>query len=200
MNKLSETSIPQNYSTGLYNDKSYDLSAELTATVADIIFTSTSECLGNYKTKEHPVAFIYKRNNDDFIAGAVIKYMPNEDDKSKPGSWSYVWTWNKEDIPNNATLIDISSLDCYEYFRGTARSKYSIAFKDQAAIYEITRYFLEVVKKWLDDNASDTEEIGVQLEGVFVATAAVENGVVYKSLVPEGEIKKLIKDDAAIEV
>lgn len=200
MNKLSETSIPQNYSTGLYNDKSYDVSAEFTGTIADILFTATSQCLGDVKTKNHPVAFVFKRNNNDFIAGAVIKYMPNEDDKSKPGSWSYVWTWDKDDIPADATLMDMNSLNCYETFRAVAANKYSLAFKNILAIYEVSRYFLETVSKWLDDNANDAEEIGVTLEGVFVATAIVEDGTIYKSLVPEGEIKKLIKDDSAIEV
>ena len=75
-----------------------------------------------------------------------------------------------------------------------------MAFKDTAAVVEVTRFFLEQVKKWLEENASETEEVGVEQEGVFQATVSVENGEKAFSLVPEGEIKKLIKDDASIEV
>ena len=200
MNKLTETSIPQNYSAKLYNELCYDFSASFTPMMADIIFTAVSQFLGDIKSKDKPTSFVIKKANDDFIAGATIMFIPNEDDKTKAGSWSYTWTWNKDDIPSNATLVDITDPNGYKYFRVIAASKYNAAFRDQGSIIEITRYLLETISKWLDDNATDTEEIGVQLEGVFLATATVENGVIYKSLVPEGEIKKLIKDDSQLEV
>ena len=56
------------------------------------------------------------------------------------------------------------------------------------------------IKKWLEANAVEGEEVGVELDGIFQASVAVENGEKVFSLVPDGEIKKLIKDDAAIEV
>ena len=200
MIKLMESQIPQNFATGLYNDKSYDLSGQHTEMMADIIFTGVSNALGAIKTKEQPVAFIFKKNNDEFICGAVIKFIPNDDDPTKAGSWSYVWTFDKEDIPANAKLIGCEDANIIAYFRGVARNKYGAAFRDQAAITECTRYLMQTISKWLDENASDQEEVGVELEGVFQATVAVENGIKYKALVPEGEIKKLIKDDSAIEV
>ena len=52
MVKLNETNIPQNFSTGMYNDKGYDLSRDHTSLVADILFTGVSECLGDVKTKD----------------------------------------------------------------------------------------------------------------------------------------------------
>ena len=73
------------------------------------------------------------------------------------------------------------------------------AFRDQAAIIEVTRYFLETLSKWLEENVVETEEIAVEEPGVFQAAICIENGQRVKSLVPEGEIKKLIKDDSAIE-
>ena len=200
MVKLNETNIPQNFSTGMYNDKGYDLSRDHTSLIADILFTGVSECLGDVKTKEHPVAFVFKKNNDEFIAAAVVQYIENKDDKNKAGAWSYVWTWDQDDVPKNARLVGPENAEMGVYFRGVSKNKYGAAFRDQAAIIEVTRYFLETLSKWLEENASESEEIAVEEPGVFQAAIAIENGVRVKSLVPEGEIKKLIKDDSAIEV
>lgn len=200
MVKLNETNIPQNFSTGMYNDKGYDISRDHTSLVADILFTGVSECLGDIKTKEQPVAFVFKKNNDEFIAAAVVQYIENTDDKNQAGAWSYVWTWNQEDVPKNAKLVGPEDANLGVYFRGVSKNKYGAAFRDQAAIIEVTRYFLETLSKWLDENAVDTEEIAVEEPGVFQAAIVIENDQRIKSLVPEGEIKKLIKDDSAIEV
>jgi hypothetical protein len=200
MVKLNETNIPQNFSTGMYNDKGYDISRDHASLVADILFTGVSECLGDIKTKEQPTAFVFKRNNDEFIAAAVVQFIENEDDKSKVGAWSYVWTWNQDDVPKNAKLVGPENADLGVYFRGVSKNKYGAAFRDQAAIIEVTRYFLETLSKWLEENASESEEIAVEEPGIFQAAIAIEDGQRVKSLVPEGEIKKLIKDDSAIEV
>ena len=69
------------------------------------------------------------------------------------------------------------------------------------SIYETTKYVLKTIRKWLDENAVDKEERGVELDGVFEARVAVEEGgEKVMSIEPAGEIKKLIKDDSAIEV
>ena len=200
MVELMSTNIPQNFSMGLYNDKGYDLSADHTPIIADIMFTGVSECLGDVKKRETPTAFVFKKNNDEFIAAAIVQFIANDDDKSKAGQWSYTWTWDAADVPSNAVLIGPERPEMGIYFRGVSKNKYGAAFRDHSAIIEVTRYFLEVLKKWLDENASESEEIAVQLEGVFQAAVAVENGEKVMSIVPEGEIKKLIKDDSAIEV
>ena len=153
MVKLNETNIPQNFSTGMYNDKGYDLSRDHTSLVADILFTGVSECLGDVKTKDHPVAFVFKKNNDEFIAAAVVQFISNKDDKGKAGAWSYVWTWNAEDVPKNAKIFGPENAEMGVYFRSVSKNKYGAAFRDQAAIIEVTRYFLETLSKWLEENA-----------------------------------------------
>ena len=50
-----------------------------------------------------------------------------------------------------------------------------------------------------DANAKDGDEFTVEHEGYFLASSAVEDGVVEKSFLPDGAMKRLIKDDAATE-
>ena len=49
------------------------------------------------------------------------------------------------------------------------------------------------------ENATESEPAILTLDGVFKATATVENGKVVMGIVPDGEMKVLIKDDSAIQ-
>ena len=200
MIKLMESQIPQNYSTGLYSEKDYDVSPDFTNTLADILFTGVAMCLGDVKDRKFPSVFVFEENNSDFIAAAIVEYFENEDDPSKPGNWNYTWTWYKDDVPQNAKFYRTTQPELSSYFRGVSQGRYGMAFKDVAAITEVNRYLLIQIKKWLDENAKEGEEVGVEEPGIFQASVVVENGEKVFSLVPEGEIKKLIKDDSAIEV
>lgn len=200
MIKLMESQIPQNYSMGMYNEKDYDTSPDFTNSIADILFTGVAMCLGAVKDTKFPSAFVFEENNKDFIAAAVVEYYENKDDPSLPGNWNYTWTWYKDDVPANSKIYRTTQPELSSYFRGVSQGKYGMAFKDTAAVTEVTRYLLVQIKKWLDENAKEGEEVGVEEEGVFQASVVIENGEKVFSLVPEGEIKKLIKDDSAIEV
>lgn len=199
MLKLMETQIPQNYSAGLYNEKAYDLRPEACNKIMDILVNSVTACLADIKSKSNPTAFIFEENNEDFIAAAVIEYIENED-PSQAGSWNYYWTFSKDDVPENSRKVTAADANMSSYFRGTAQAKYSFGFINVEAINEVCRYLMKQISKWLDDNASETEEVGVEQEGVFQARVAVENGEKVKSIEVAGEIKRMIKDDAAIEV
>lgn len=199
MLKLMETQIPQIYSAELFNERGIDIAMEHTKLIGDVAFNAVTNCLADVKTKENPVSFVFEENNQEFIAAAVIQFIENDDD-SNPGNWNYFWTFNKDDVPENSRKITAADVSLASYFRSISQSKYGVGFTDTECIFETTRFFFKVVSKWLDDNASETEERGVELEGVFIARVAVEDGEKVKSIEPDGEIKKMIKDDAAIEV
>ena len=197
--KIDETQIPENYSHALYNEKEYDLAAEHTSKILDVIVNGVSNCLADVKSKDYPVAFTFKEANGDLIAAAVVEYHPS-DDKSMPGNWSYIWTFDEKDIPEKSRIINISDVEMSSYFRGAGADKYGMGFKDQAALTELGKYIFKIISKWLDENAKEGEENGVMMDGVIQFRCGVEDGVIVKSIEPIGEIKTLIKDDSAIEV
>lgn len=198
MQKLSETSIPQNYSTGLYNEHAYDITPDIGNKMGPVIFEAVSTMLGESKTKAHPVAFEIKDFNRQFLCAAVIMYEENEDPK-QPGSWNYFWTWDESDIPENTTRTSCEDAGNASYFRGVSQGKYSFGFENIEAIFTMVTYFFKSIQKWLDENASDKETVGIEVDGVFQARVAVEDGEKVMSIEPDGEMKKLIKDDAALE-
>lgn len=196
--KFGETTIPNYYSVGLYNELGYNLSENHAVHVVDILFNAVTDALADCKNKDVPVAFVFEKPNGDFIAGAVVEYVKGEG-KDKTGNWSYYWTWYKDDIPGNATIMRSNDVANAQYFRGVATSKYAMIFVNTEAIYGLMYYILHHISKWLDDNADENNEVAIEEPGVFQARVVVENGEKVKSLEVDGEIKKFIKDDTAIE-
>lgn len=196
--KLFETTLPQNYSKGLFEEKNYDLAAEHTDKFCYIAFTAVSNLLKTAKTKEHPTSFEFSTIDGKIVAAAIVQYFPNED-ASKPGNWSLVWTFDEADIPAGTNRISLKDPQTHSYFRSVAGDKYGIRFKDPGCLTTLLTYLFEHIRKWLDENAEENKEVGVELEAVFQARVAVEGGQKVFALEPAGEIKMLIKDDAAIE-
>ena len=199
MLNLMETSIPELYSRGLYDERGYDLGAAQTDKIASIMFIGVSEALRDIKSKDYPVAFLFEEKNGDLNAAAIVRFIPNET-PDLPGHWNYVWAVNKNDIPENARIIRLSDNDFQVYFRTVAAQRFTIGFKDPVALTEVGNYLMKQINKWLSDNAKADDVIGVQLEGVFQARAEVEDNEVIKTIEVIGETKAIIKSDADNEV
>lgn len=196
--KINETTLPQNYSKALYEERGFDLAKEHTDKITDILFTGVADTLNELKSKEHPTAFVFQNVSGDFVAGAICQYFENEDPE-KPGNWSLVWTFDESDIPANAVVYSLNNEQTHSHFRGVAGDKHGIRFKYPEAIVTMLTYLLQQIYKWLDENAKEGEEVIVEQDGIFQARVAVENGEKVFAIEPAGEVKMLIKDDAAIE-
>ena len=194
---INETTLPQNFSKGLYEEKMYDLADSHTDKIFDVLFTGTSELLSQNKSKDRPTAVTFEKVDGSIIAAAIVRYIPNED-ANIPGSWNLVWTFEESDIPDNALRISIKDPQAHSYYKAIAGERYGIGFHNGSLITMMT-YPLEQLRKWLDENASETEEICIEQPAVFQARVAVENGEKVFAIEPMGEIKQLIKDDASIE-
>lgn len=195
---LMNTSIPSLLSKGLYDDKGYDIGDNVTDRLAKTYFRGVSFALKEMKSKDYPIAYVFEELNGDMHAAAIIRYFPSED-PSMPGHWNYSWTFNKEDIPKDAKIVTSSDIEPHQKIRNEA-SNYLFGFKNETAIGEIGNYFFKVLSQWLQDNAKPDEEVGVQLEGVFIARCDIEDNEVAKGLELIGETKQIIKDDQDIEV
>ena len=197
---LQDTKIAQNTSTGLYTESRYDLPANLIDKLLNVLVTGTTEALATIKSVDFPVVLKFSKPNGDFICAAIVQYFANKDDKNKPGNWNYSSTFKEEDIPSNSNIKTPYDNELISYFRGAAIDKYNFYMSEQSYYGDVLSYILQQIKKWLDDNASETEENGVSLDGVIQFRVAIENGEKVFAAEPDGEMKLLIKDDAAIEV
>ena len=66
MTALADTKIPHMYSTGLYNEKGFDVAWEHTHKVLDVMVNGITQALSDIKSKDYPVAFVLKEKNDEF--------------------------------------------------------------------------------------------------------------------------------------
>ena len=60
-------------------------------------------------------------------------------------------------------------------------------------------YLHMMIINWVKDNTSQTDPAALVLENCFKAIGKVENGKVVMSIIPDGAMKVLIKDDSAIQ-
>lgn len=197
--ELKDSQIPQLVSTGLYKEKCIDIAANVTPMLVDVLVSAVTQALAELKSTETPIAFKFCKSNGDFIAGAIVQYFPNED-KNNPGNWNYSWTFNENDIPENAKIMTPFDPSLASYFRGASLSKYGFHAEDNSYYGETMNYTLLIIKKWLDENASESEEQCVKMDGIIQFRVAVENGEKVFSAEPDGEIKQMIKSDKDIEV
>lgn len=194
---INETALPQNLSRVLLEDKHLDVAAEHTAMIYDVLFTAVANLLNSAKSKEKPTAFVITRVDGSVVIAAILQYFPGET-KKDPGNWSLVWTFDQSDIPEGSLVINIADPNTHSYFASVFLEKYSIMEEDDTLI-DLFKTAAEQLHKWLDENAKAGEEVTIEEAGVFQARVAIENDEKVFSIEPDGEIKVLIKDDAAIE-
>lgn len=197
--KLLETQLPALFSQHLYDKIQWDFGPSHMGKVFDVMFTGTANMLSEVKTKEKPVAFILKGINGVMVAAGIVQYFENEDE-SNPGNWSLRWTFDEADVPADALKIYASDSQIQSYYVGYALNKYGMEFASPSALETLFTEAIAYLKKWLDENASETEELTIEEDGIFVARVGVEDGEKVFSIEMDGLIKQLIKDDASIEV
>ena len=193
--KFKESLIPELYSKAL-SKESMIIGPSVVPKVANVIFTGVSKLLQKaYAGK--PTAVRFRSVNNNFICAAKVEFIPNGEDPSN-GRWDYVWTFNEEDL-NGAEIIDAETNSHVNTEIVAAGSDlYNMRFAPGVAII-MSIILLEQISDWLQENTLENEPSKLVLDSVFTAIGELEDGKVYKSIIPAGEIKVLIKNDSAIQ-
>lgn len=193
------TNLPHNVSHGLYHEKGYDVAESHIDKIYNILFYGVSNLLKANESKANPTSFVVTDIKGKPIASATVEYHDNADDTDNPGNWSLTWSFDPEDIPENAEKLDLQNDLTHSYFRTVAGEKYFMKFFDRTCIITLLSFAVEQLYKWLDENAKEGEEVVVDLDGVFTAKVNVEDGKKIFAIIPSGEVKSIIKNDAAID-
>lgn len=195
--EFEKTAISKNFSLNLC-EKTGGLTLlgeEHVPKYISIMLESISDYARAIKNKETPAAITIEDLKGNLLLAAAIRYHKGEGDM--PGSWSYEWAFDEEDIKDctRYSVIDNSS---HEFFirRGKV---YNMTYTAPTNIYLGCQEFANALVGWLDVNAKEGEEVEVELPNYFLASVVVDGGKKVMSFVPEGELKRLIKDDATLE-
>lgn len=195
--ELMKTQIPDLYSKALA-DHGYTFSASYTDTIGKISFAAVGDVLRQSKTLDKPIAFVINDNAGQFIVAAIVKHIPSEDPEHPEGNWSYVWTFDPEDIADMNTA-DLGNEINQQAFVVRAGNLYGMEYL-KGSLVPMHTLFFELVKEWLTTNAKEGEETELEQENVFSARSIIEDGEVVMSIEPIGKMVQLIKDDADLEV
>lgn len=194
---FEETSIAKSFSMNTC-EKSGGLTTLPEEAVGPVIKTAIlamSDYARVIKNKEKPVAIIIDDLKGNMLLAAIVSYHEGEGDM--PGNWSYEWSFDAEDI-KDCTKYAISESKAHPFFIDRAKA-YRMKYVSPSYIYLSSQEFANSLIDWLDTNAKEGEEVEVVLDGYFKASVIIENGKKIMSFVPDGNIKRLIKDDAALE-
>lgn len=196
--EFNSSSLPQNISVGLYQEKCYDYAAAHVDKLFNVLFFGVSEILRNNQSKEHPTSFIITDLKKNIIASATTEFYEGEGDN--PGNWSLVWTFGapKTEDPD-AITIDLLNPNVHPYFRSIAGDKYGMIFHTDDTTVVLFTYIMEQLYKWLDENAKEDTIVSIDLDGVFSGKVEIKDGKKYFAICPEGEVKKGTKNDDSID-
>ena len=196
--EFASTNLPHNISHGLYHEKGYDVGEGHVDKLYYIIMFGAANILKENKSMETPATFVITNIKNKPIAAATVQYFKNEDENN-PGNWSLTWTFDPNDIPENAEIYDLHNDDIHHHFRLIAGQKWGMKFYDRTSIIVLISYSMEQLYKWLDENAKEGETVEIELDGVFNAKVEIVDGVKKFAIIPAGEVKTIIKDDTSIE-
>lgn len=195
--KLAESTLVENF---IVEAKAIGTLLEPTdvTRIVETVVAGTTDFLAMTKSKEEGTALVFENIKGDVIIAAVVEYNDNADGEGQ-GNWNYYWTFDAKDLEGKRRY-QISSTQVHTIIAKRGYELYRIRFATPTLITEYSVIFASLMREFLETNAKDGEEFSVEHEGYFLATSAVEDGVVEKSFLPDGAMKRLIKDDVATEV
>lgn len=165
--------------------------------IVESVVAGSTDFLSLTKSKDGGSALVFENIKGEMIVAAIVEYNDNENGEGQ-GNWNYYWTFDPKDIEGKRTYKN-SSDQVHSIIAKRAYEMYRMRFASPTFITDYSTLFVTLIRNFLEMNAKSGEEFMVEHEGYFVATAGVEDGVVEKCLLPDGAMKKLIKDDAATE-
>ena len=195
--KVTESLFPQHVSENLEKE-TYVVSKEEVVMFLETIIEGTSDFLREVKSK-HRNAVVFRDLKANFIVAAVLEYNVNEEEDGQD-NYNYFWTFNEDDITSDPDT------KVYEANSNQIQTMIMMRVKERSYVMpaELVLYLegkvlvgLLDLTNSLSGNVTDTEPVSIEHDGFFKITIALEDGQIFKSFIPDGPIKTLIKDDAS---
>lgn len=196
--KLSETSIPANYSTEYEATVGPQVFKDEVVCIFKGTLAAVSDFLKTAKKKNQKVALKFVDGAGNFIMAGVVDYNKNDEDGQD--NWNYYFTFDEEDLkdvkPEN--MYDTNTPHLHAGVTNRLL-EFNLRINESAYIAPMLTLVGRSLCTFLDQNAKPGEDVTVEEDGYFVASVSIEDNEPVKALIPDEEMKKLIKDDAATE-
>lgn len=167
-------------------------------------FAATAAYLSLLKVSkvDEAVAFVLTDVAGVFKFGAIVEYHENEN-ASEPGNWSFVMTFNENDISSLEKKKKVKKLIFDERFKEVFnRISYDIAgieFYSESYMHDACILIIDTLLQILDREANSIGVVDIEMPGYFTASVAVEEDCKVFAITPDGQLKAVIKDDSVLE-
>ena len=165
--------------------------------IVEAFIAGATDFMSMVKTKDEGTALTVDNVKGDMILAAVVEYNENEDGEGQ-SNWNYYFTFDAKDIEGKKRY-QISLPQVHTVIAKRAYEMCRMKYSQDRFIDEYAIIFGNLIREILGANAKAGEEFTIEHEGYFLASSTVEDGIIERSLLPHGAMKKLIKDDATNE-
>lgn len=200
VSKFEQTSIPQTFYLTC-QACSWDVTLDETVWWAKTCFSGITDFLRLKKHKDRPHVVLIQDLKGNRIAYAAVQWIPAEDEnEAATGNWTYYWSYDCDTIPEDAEIDTIDNLTVQQMVIDRGYSLCKLIFGKPAFVSQLAVYLFNIIKDTLDQQAVEEGHTWViELDGYFEAAVEVVGGEKQFSILPKGEMKTLIKDDAGSE-
>jgi hypothetical protein len=171
-------------------------------------FASTAAYLSRVKISkvDEAVAMVLTDTAGNFKFAAIVEYHENNDNPDEPGNWSFVMTFNESDVTELEAKKTVKKLlysneGFKSVFDKVSYDIIGIAFEHSSYMYDacllIVDTLVQILEREADQNPN--EVVDIEVPGYFTASVSVEFGEKVFAVTPDGHLKAIIKDDAALE-
>lgn len=194
-----ESSIVGQYAIDLRDKYFYNFTDSKTADMYRLLFVSMADIVKFMQSKNNPrVGISLKDDKGNFKLGMILTFTkPEDSDEEDSGNWNLEATFNQDDMTDLDVDLDNHS-DIFVQIVGNESAKI-IGGRFSTVEYMFNMFITAVdcLTKFLDANATE-DGVELVLDNIFVASACIEDGQKYMSIVPGSYIKQLVKNDAAL--
>ena len=160
---------------------------------------SMVEFLARAKSRTNKTAIAIKDLKGNLKIAAIVTYHPNENEEM-PGNWSLEFTFDKNDL-DDVTLYETTDTQYQQIALQVMHRVGNFTIENAAVLQTLYEISVDCLLHWADSNAEKEGEEAtlVTSEGYFVLSSVLEKGEKIISLDAHGNMKRLIKDDTALE-
>lgn len=198
MYNLKETNIPMLVST-MASQKGMRVEPTDVEDVAKILFDGLATFLSLKKDRKAKTCIRVQNTDEPLLFAGIVEYIPN-DNEEQPGNWNFTITLDEADVDTCENNYDISDMVFAQSITQMALLQYHMQFSSYLDTHKLLIIMGKAILEFLDQNASETEAVELEVENFFTATVEVIDDEKVIGIVPGSEIKKRIKDDGKIEV
>lgn len=173
--------------------------------IMNSFIAATSVYLGKVKrtNPNEAVALVLTDVAGNFKFAGIVEYHENEN-KDEPGNWSYVLTFNEQDIVNieKKKVINkhlYSDTQFKTVFDKVAHDIGGIAFQHESYMYTACLILVDTILQVLDKEAVAGEVVDIENVGYCTFSVEVDGDEKIFAITPSGKMKELIKGDTDLE-